>query len=183
MSKGRQKPDAETSRGFADRLSQFVKDREKASFGKKIGASGEMVTQYLNGSIPRGDTLFNISKAIGRSVEWLLTGQETDRDFKQGETEVSPQDQPTISSLIELIKEQGKRIDEQKELVSAQGDRITDQGKRIDLVANIAQKAQNDTDFLRDRVASIQDAINNNYKELSGKMKKAAESGDWKALG
>lgn len=105
-----------------------------------------------------------------------------------------PSDINLLIKIIEeqnkRIEEQGKRIDEQsnliltqKDLIHAQGERISDQGKRIDLVATMASKSQSDTDFLRDLVASIQDAINQNYAELKGKMKKAADSGDLKALG
>ena len=76
MAKGRKKPNKEISEGFASRLKIFVKDREMASFGAKIGASGEMISQYLEGAIPRADILLKISKEVNKSMEWLLTGEE-----------------------------------------------------------------------------------------------------------
>lgn len=102
-----------------------------------------------------------------------------------------------ISTLVRLIDEQNKRIEEQgkridtlndliksqKDLVSAQGATISSQGVTISLVAGNAQEAKNDVVFLRDMVASIQKAINENYSELKGKMRKAAETNDLKALG
>ncbi|PKN20912.1 MAG: hypothetical protein CVU71_03795 [Deltaproteobacteria bacterium HGW-Deltaproteobacteria-6] len=113
------------------------------------------------------------------------------------ETTDAPRAPLDMNSLIKIIEEQNKRIEEQgkrideqsnliltqKDLIHAQGERISDQGKRIDLVAAMASKSQSDTDFLRDRVASIQDAINQNHAELKSKMKKASETGDLKALG
>ena len=76
MGRGKQKPDQDISRGFADRLRQFVGDGEMASFGKKAGTTGEMISRYLDGtSLPRADTLLNISKSINKSTDWLRTGE------------------------------------------------------------------------------------------------------------
>lgn len=35
-----------------------------------------MVSKYLSGTIPGGDVLYRISKAVNKSMEWLLTGEE-----------------------------------------------------------------------------------------------------------
>lgn len=61
---------------FFDRLETLRGNRTKASFAMQLGASAPLYQKWAKGSIPGGDKLNSISKATGKSVEWLLTGQE-----------------------------------------------------------------------------------------------------------
>lgn len=76
MTQGNKKPNKEMAAGFAARLRQFVGPREKSTFGAKVGVSGEMISQYLDGSLPLPDVLYEISRVTGRTMEWFLTGRE-----------------------------------------------------------------------------------------------------------
>lgn len=98
-----------------------------------------------------------------------------------------------VCALVEIIKEQNKRIEEQgrridkqeglissqKDLIAAQGDRITEQGKRIDMVADMAKTSQGANVVLARAVESMQNVLNKQHE----KMIVAAETGDLKALG
>lgn len=88
MARGRKKPNEYMSNGFSERLKMYIGDREMAHFGEKIGTSGEMVNRYLNGAIPSGDILYKIAKAIGRSMEWLLTGTDVEGSPENWEPEI-----------------------------------------------------------------------------------------------
>jgi transcriptional regulator with XRE-family HTH domain len=80
----RHKSNKVDTQGFADRLSQFVGENDRASFAKKIGVSAWMVTKYLTGTVPGSDILLEISRTVNRSMEWLLTGQEHGPHHPQG---------------------------------------------------------------------------------------------------
>ncbi|MGI5868659.1 MAG: helix-turn-helix domain-containing protein [Kiritimatiellia bacterium] len=62
---------------FFDRLERLRGKRTKAGFSREIGVSPPLYQKWASGSIPGGDKLNSISKATGKSVEWLLTGKES----------------------------------------------------------------------------------------------------------
>lgn len=48
--------------------------------GRSIGVTANAVTQYETGrAVPKQERLDALSKALGTSTEWLLTGHESER--------------------------------------------------------------------------------------------------------
>jgi len=178
----------------------------KEAFAEKLNKRVTTLNNWVNGSKPVGKASMKLMAKVLNVSEDVLLKPVASPVEAPPETPQQPTLSPDINQLIKIIEEQNKRIEEQgksinglndlmfsqKDLISAQGERITDQGKRIDLVTNIACKAQTDSDFLRDRVASIQDTVNKNNSSL-GKigenlttiiknMNEAADTGDIKKL-
>jgi len=59
------------------RLEEVMGGMTPGEFAKKIGGSTSAVYLYLKGRIPDRDALARISQATGRSVSWLLEGEES----------------------------------------------------------------------------------------------------------
>ncbi|OPY13668.1 MAG: helix-turn-helix protein [Syntrophus sp. PtaB.Bin001] len=73
--RGKSKPDPEITKTFSENLKSCIKTNDWLA--GKAGISPQAVSEYTTGkSLPRGDILYNISKAIDKSMEWLLTGKD-----------------------------------------------------------------------------------------------------------
>lgn len=193
--KGKEKSDQKVLEVFSGNLKPLVKG--DGDFHRRIGVSKSTASEYINGiSLPRADILYKISLDINKSIDWLLTGED-----HRTQTETPVQESSTnLQTLIEIIREQNKRIEEQgdridrqenlilsqKDLIAAQGERITEQGKRIDLLTDMVAGARAERNKIENDVQTIQRVLNEQHIELirqSNKMKKAAETQDISALG
>lgn len=88
------------------RLYRTIGNENKSYFGKIIGVSGTMVSQYLEGKkTPGSDKIIDICLACNVSADWLLFGDEL--KFKNGtkvEKSIKPDDEMTsIEELRELL--------------------------------------------------------------------------------
>jgi len=54
------------------------------AFGKLVGVPYQTVDKWLGGSVPEGPLLLRISKATGKSINWLLTGEEVEGIYPLG---------------------------------------------------------------------------------------------------
>lgn len=93
MSQGKRIPDKETVKIFRNNIETFIGKGKKwetnISCAGDIGVSSAQVANYLKGSLPQADTLLKISQKTGKSMDWLLTGEEkidTIRAGPPGET-------------------------------------------------------------------------------------------------
>lgn len=50
--------------------------RGKADFARSLGILPQQLSRYLKGRVPDLKTLLKIAKATGKSVEWLVAGEE-----------------------------------------------------------------------------------------------------------
>ncbi|NTZ39823.1 XRE family transcriptional regulator [Enterobacter sp. JMULE2] len=62
---------------FHKRLKLAIANESNGAFAAGCGVSASLLTKYLAGStIPGGEKLLWISRHSGRSLSWLLTGEE-----------------------------------------------------------------------------------------------------------
>ena len=68
-----------TGKEIVNRIDLMLKSRneKRKSLADEVGISLQPFTSWANrGSIPSADTAYYISKFLGVSLEWLLTGQD-----------------------------------------------------------------------------------------------------------
>lgn len=69
----------EKLKNFSSRLREVIGDDSLRLFEEKSGISNSALSSYLNSkSYPTLDRLFAISKASGRTIEWLASGEVSD---------------------------------------------------------------------------------------------------------
>lgn len=61
---------------FKERLVEVIGNESVRSFSSRCGISESVLRKYLNGSYPNMDKLPRIAEASGRTMEWLLTGED-----------------------------------------------------------------------------------------------------------
>ena len=64
------------SKLFSDRLKELRGTQSKADFARALGIPAPMYHRYENGQIPQYDNLKVISDYCGKTVDWLLKGQD-----------------------------------------------------------------------------------------------------------
>ena len=62
---------------FSARLERLLEGKGKAEFARSIGILPQQLSRYLKGRVPDLKTLLKIAAATEKSVEWLVTGEET----------------------------------------------------------------------------------------------------------
>lgn len=137
MPQGKRAPDKDMAGMLSRNLREFIgagkKWHTKKAFADVIGTSGAQITNYLNGSLPQADVLYEMSKATGKSMEWLLTGREggggnskcDDKDTRLGKkvrvilesgTKYAGALKENIDAFEEAIREKDKSRQELAEL-------------------------------------------------------------------
>lgn len=72
--------DQELASAFAKRLNEAMGKMTYVELGKAIGAPANTIWAYGHGtSFPSMERLVLIAKALGKSIDWLLLGAETER--------------------------------------------------------------------------------------------------------
>lgn len=66
--------------GFGQRLKEAIKqaDITQKYIAEELDISTTAMTNYIKGRIPDATILYNISKLLGVSMEWLLVGNDDD---------------------------------------------------------------------------------------------------------
>jgi transcriptional regulator with XRE-family HTH domain len=88
---------AAKNKDFTERLRKLIKEEMKMSnnaFADLAGIGHSTIGNYFNkqnyGRVPEWDQLLKISKASGKTVDWLLTGKEAESSLqKSGEFNAS----------------------------------------------------------------------------------------------
>lgn len=68
-----------TNTGFAERLAAQIGWKKKGEFARALGIQPVQLSRYLKGQVPDLKTLFKLAAATGKSVEWLVTGEEANQ--------------------------------------------------------------------------------------------------------
>jgi transcriptional regulator with XRE-family HTH domain len=98
---------------FTERLRKLIKEELKMSnnaFADMAGIGHSTIGNYFNkqnyGRVPEWDQLLKISKASGKTVDWLLTGKEAESSLhKSGEFNTSIKNAiDTLAALKELFQ-------------------------------------------------------------------------------
>lgn len=79
---------------------------------ENIGITQTQISVWkVRGTIPRSDDLYKISKFIGVSMEYLLTGEDTAKNFNTNEkilfekiSKLSPEQQNALRIIIDSMK-------------------------------------------------------------------------------
>ncbi len=72
---------------FSERLEEAIGNESVRSFSKRCGISESVIRKYLAGSHPNVDKLPRIAEAANKSMEWLITGENS----LSGVSESTPQ--------------------------------------------------------------------------------------------
>jgi transcriptional regulator with XRE-family HTH domain len=91
---------------FTERLRKLIKEELKMSnnaFADMAGIGHSTIGNYFNkqnyGRVPEWDQLLKISKASGKTVDWLLTGKEAESSLHKSGGEFSVSVKNAIDSL------------------------------------------------------------------------------------
>lgn len=92
---------------FPTRLKELIKQSNmtQSQIADTIGISKHAFTKYLSGRIPEASILYSLSKFFGKSIEWLLTGEEIRTivlDSRQQKNEVVFD--PDLKMMIDILK-------------------------------------------------------------------------------
>lgn len=94
---------------FGERLKIALKSSgyTQAKITEELNLSKNAITNYVNGRLPKADILYNIAKTLNVSMEWLLTGIESEFDDKKSSS---------IKNCIELNEREIKVINRYRKL-------------------------------------------------------------------
>jgi transcriptional regulator with XRE-family HTH domain len=73
---------------FGERLKIALKSSgyTQAKITEELNLSKNAITNYVNGRLPKADILYDIAKTLNVSMEWLLTGTESNSKFNDEKT-------------------------------------------------------------------------------------------------
>ncbi|EMO4249217.1 helix-turn-helix domain-containing protein [Citrobacter freundii] len=104
---------------FGERLKEAIGGESNLSFAKKCGLSETVIRNYLAGkSYPGIDKLPAIAEAAGTSIEWLVTGEESQaqaQSFNRQDLELwwsmilTSLSESELSMIINAYQENGKK--------------------------------------------------------------------------
>ena len=86
---------------FGKRLKIALKSSgyTQSKITEELNLSKNAITNYVNGRLPKADILYDIAKTLNVSMEWLLTGSESESKFNDEKTSFN-------KNLIELTEEE-----------------------------------------------------------------------------
>ena len=88
---------------FGKRLTECmqINGYTNAKLTEKLNVSKNAVGNYKNGQIPNATILYNISQLLGTTVEYLLTGKNSDETITEEEKQI-------IKKILDIKTEQEK---------------------------------------------------------------------------
>ena len=91
---------------FGKRLTECmqIKGYTNAKLTEKLNVSKNAVGNYKNGQIPNATILYNISQLLGTTVEYLLTGKNSDETITEEEKQIINAYRNATSAEQEIIK-------------------------------------------------------------------------------
>lgn len=96
-------------KGFGERLKIAFNNARNAEIARKLQVSEPAVKNYVGGRIPNLETLLDIRKLTGRTLDWLITGEEV---TERSEDRLS-------KKLAEIAKEQAPIVFADAEVAGA----------------------------------------------------------------
>lgn len=105
---------------FGKRLAECMKINgyTNAKLTEKLNVSKNAVGNYKNGQIPNATILYNISQLLGTTVEYLLTGKNSDETITEEEKQIinayrnaTGAEQEIIKKILDIKMEQEKLSD------------------------------------------------------------------------
>lgn len=63
------------------RLRELRRGQSQRGFAARLGMKPQQLNRYEKGRIPASDVLSKIARTAGVTVDWILTGVETDKDI------------------------------------------------------------------------------------------------------
>lgn len=154
MARGKKKTDEDMALGFSKRLSLFVPYRGNAAFAKEIEVTGEMVNKYLKGSIPQADILYRISVVTGKSMEWFLTGKETQESFGCG------WDQKTKEMCTDLKRIMDSSDNEVKKAIKSNISAFNESVEKNNTINDLEKRVENLEKTIQDYIGNHQRIFN-----------------------
>ena len=106
---------------FKKRILKCIGDQKPSTWSRSIGLSNGVITRiFTHDKIPTAPHLITISKALGKSIDWLLTGENlstTETTVAENQSDyvssvLSPEEQLYIDNLTKILKsdnEQNKK--------------------------------------------------------------------------
>lgn len=106
---------------FGERLRQAADKKgipyEQTKIGNYLGVPKQKVDGWMNGSLPRADTLFEIADKLGADPRWLATGALTnEKNVYDG---VHKKSEKILSVVKTLLNTDDKQVEEIVEAVQA----------------------------------------------------------------
>ena len=91
---------------FGKRLTECMQINAytNAKLTEKLNVSKNAVGNYKNGQIPNATILYNISQLLGTTVEYLLTGKNSDETITEEEKQIINAYRNATSAEQEIIK-------------------------------------------------------------------------------
>lgn len=89
---------------FSPRLRSLIKENKltQVELSKKLGISKYALNNYVNGTrLPETTILYSLSSFFGKSMEWLLTGEENFTNVQQKSETVFD---PATRDMIDAVK-------------------------------------------------------------------------------
>lgn len=73
---------------FGERLKIALKSSgySQSKITEELNLSKNAITNYVNGRLPKADILYDIAKSLNVSMEWLLTGTDSESKFNDAKT-------------------------------------------------------------------------------------------------
>ncbi len=107
MNKKKNLKDREKS--FKERVLECLGNKKPSPWGKSIGLdTGALTRIFAHNKIPSAKHLIMISKSLGRSINWLLTGEEHPLDKISREnsymTQCDPEEKHLVNKLVEIFR-------------------------------------------------------------------------------
>ena len=126
---------AKKNTGFTSRLNNKIKEKgiSNPKFCKKIGIGYSTFMNYFNsdnyGRVPEWEQLLKISKGLDVSIEWLLTGDEPEKESKK--TDTLSKLSESLFDTVEILRAEKKELLNKIEHLKKQLDERKSQNRDI----------------------------------------------------
>ncbi len=97
-----------SNKTFKDRVLECLEGKKPSPWGVSIGLNHGILTRmFKQNKLPRAEHLVLISKSLGKSINWLLTGEEHPLDKPDPNAcmiHCTPEEQHVIKKLVEIFR-------------------------------------------------------------------------------
>ncbi len=97
-----------TEKSFKDRVLECLGNEKPYPWGKSIGLSDGVLSRiFADNKVPTAKYLLIISRKLGKSINWLLAGEEHPLDKPNPEAcliHCTPEEQHIVHKLVEIFR-------------------------------------------------------------------------------